>query len=219
VAKTHDALAGRSPQVRADDYEGWPPDLPFPSAEALAAVGDGVELDAVDHQGGSLLTIVTRDRPGVMARIAGGLALQGLAVRSVRVVTQDDAAVSLWEVSRPDLVAGAVRERLVPVVAGQVPLERRMTLSPVEGLPARVRVLPGLSDSATLLEVRAADRRGLVWTVCDAIARSGCSIRSAHLSTYGDEARDVFYVVDAAGSPLDDVTAHRLEEAVDEALV
>jgi [protein-PII] uridylyltransferase len=219
VAKTHDALAGRSPQVRADDYEGWPPDLPFPSAEALAAVGDGVELDAVDHQGGSLLTIVTRDRPGVMARIAGGLALQGLAVRSVRVVTQDDAAVSLWEVSRPDLVAGAVRERLVPVVAGEVPLERRMTLSPVEGLPARVRVLPGLSDSATLLEVRAADRRGLVWTVCDAIARSGCSIRSAHLSTYGDEARDVFYVVDAAGSPLDDVTAHRLEEAVDEALV
>jgi [protein-PII] uridylyltransferase len=219
VAKTHDALAGRAPQVRPDDYEGWPADLPFPSAEVLARVGDGLELEAVEHQGGSLLTIVTQDRPGVMARIAGGLALQGMAVRSVRVVTHDRAAVSLWEVSRPEVVASAVRERLVPVVSGEVPLERRMTLTPVEGVPARVRVLPGLSESATLLEVRAADRRGLVWTVCDAIAAAGGSIRSAHLSTYGDEARDVFYVVDEDGAPLDDAAARRLREAVDAALV
>lgn len=220
VAKTHDHLAGTTPAVTSDDYEGWPPDLPFPSDATLAGASEGeVALDVVDHHGGSLITVVTADRAGVMARIAGGLALQGLAVRSVRVVTQDAAAVSLWEVARPGLVASAVRERLLPVLAGELPLERRMTLTPVEGLPARVRVLPGLSDSATLLEVRAADRRGLVWTVCDAIAGVDCSIRSAHLSTYGDEARDVFYVVDAAGRPLDDVSTRRLHEAVDAALV
>lgn len=219
VAKTHDALAGRAADVRADGYEGWPADLPFPSDEVLARVGEGLALDVTDHQGGSLLTVVTQDRPGVMARIAGGLALQGMGIRSVRVVTQDRAAVSLWEVSRPDLVAASVRERLVPVVAGDVPLAERMTLTPVEGLPARVRVLPGLSRTATLLEVRAADRRGLVWTVCDAIARAGCSIRSAHLSTYGDEARDVFYVVDADGGPLRPDAAEALRAGVDAALV
>lgn len=220
VAKTHQHLAGAAPATTSDAYEGWPAELPFPSADALArARGGEVGLDVVDHHGGSLVTVVTADRPGVMALIAGGLALQGLAVRSVRVVTQDDAAVSLWEVARPDLLASAVRERLLPVLAGDVPLERRMTLTPVEGLPARVRVLPGLSESATLLEVRAADRRGLVWTVCAAIAAVDCSIRSAHLSTYGDEARDVFYVVDADGEPLDEATTRRLHEAVDAALV
>lgn len=220
VAKTRDHLAGTVPAVEPDAYGGWPADLPFPDAAALArAEGGGVELQVVEHHGGSLVTIITVDRPGVMAQIAGGLALQGLAVRSVRVVTQGGAAATLWEVARPDLVASAVRERLVPVLAGEVPLERRMTLTPVEGVPARVRVLPGLSDSATLLEVRAADRRGLVWTVCDAIASVGCSIRSAHLSTYGDEARDVFYVVDDQGHPLADEVTRRLHEAVDAALV
>lgn len=220
VAKTHQHLAGAAPATTSDAYEGWPAELPFPSADALArARGGKVGLDVVDHHGGSLVTVVTADRPGVMALIAGGLALQGLAVRSVRVVTQDDAAVSLWEVARPGLLASAVRERLLPVLAGEVPLERRMTLTPVEGLPARVRVLPGLSESATLLEVRAADRRGLVWTVCAAIAAVDCSIRSAHLSTYGDEARDVFYVVDADGEPLDEAATRRLHEAVDAALV
>ncbi len=220
VAKTHQHLAGTAPATTSDAYEGWPAELPFPSADALARARRGeVRLDVVDHHGGSLVTVVTADRPGVMALIAGGLALQGLAVRSVRVVTQDDAAVSLWEVARPDLLASAVRERLLPVLAGDVPLERRMTLTPVEGLPARVRVLPGLSESATLLEVRAADRRGLVWTVCAAIAAVDCSIRSAHLSTYGDEARDVFYVVDADGEPLDEAATRRLHEAVDAALV
>ncbi|MCX6407581.1 MAG: [protein-PII] uridylyltransferase [Propionibacteriales bacterium] len=220
VTKTHQHLAGTAPATTSEAYEGWPADLPFPSLDVLARARAGeVGLDVVDHHGGSLVTVVTADRPGVMALIAGGLALQGLAVRSVRVVTQDDAAVSLWEVARPDLLAGAVRERLLPVLSGDLPLERRMTLTPVEGLPARVQVLPGLSESATLLEVRAADRRGLVWTVCDAIAAVDCSIRSAHLSTYGDEARDVFYVVDADGEPLDEAATRRLHEAVDAALV
>lgn len=220
VAKTRDHLAGAVPAVASDDYEGWPADLALPEPEVLARTGDGVvELTAEDHQGGSLLTVVTGDRPGVMARIAGGLALQGLAIRSVRVVTQGDAAVSLWEVTRAGVLASTVRERLVPVLEGEVALEDRMTLTAVEGVAARVRVLPDSSDSATLLEVRAADRRGLVWTVCDAIARSGCSIRSAHLSTYGDEARDVFYVVDATGDPLSGPAAQELRATVGDALV
>ena len=63
------------------------------------------------------------------------------------------------------------------------------------------------TETATLLEVRAHDRRGLVWTVCDRIASLGLSIRSAHMSTYGEEVRDVFYVVDGDGQRLDDAAA------------
>jgi [protein-PII] uridylyltransferase len=74
------------------------------------------------------------------------------------------------------------------------------------------------SETATLLEVRAHDRRGLVWAVCRAIRELGHSIRSAHLSTYGAEARDVFYVVDADAQPLDDGAAERLRDAIASAL-
>ena len=57
-----------------------------------------------------------------------------------------------------------------------------------------MRVLDATEQSATLLEVSARDRRGLIWTVCRAVASLGFTIRSAHVSTFGDEARDVFYV-------------------------
>lgn len=218
VDKTREQLAGEAVDDPDGEYAGWPLEVALPSLEVGAdeALAD---VRVEDHQGGSLLTVLTADRPGVMARIAGGLALQGLTVRAVRMITGDGVAASLWEVTRPGLDGAAVGQRLRPVLADDVDLAARMVLKPVEGIPARVTVLPGRSETATVLEVRAADRRGLVWTVCHAIAEAGHSIRSAHLSTYGDEARDVFYVVDAEGEPLDAEHAASLREAVDAALV
>jgi [protein-PII] uridylyltransferase len=110
-------------------------------------------------------------------------------------------------------------ERLRPAMAGELDLAGRLELSSIADAPdARVRLLGRVTETATAIEVRALDRRGLVWTVCDQIASSGLSIRSAHMSTYGDEVRDVFYVVDADGRRLDDVTAEALRAAVATAL-
>jgi [protein-PII] uridylyltransferase len=113
-----------------------------------------------------------------------------------------------------------VRDRLLPVLRGEMDLAGRLALNPSadEDQP-RVRVLPRRSETATLIEVRAQDRRGLVWTVCREIAAAGHSIRSAHLSTYGTEARDVFYLVDADDeSPLDDDAALAVRTAIADAL-
>lgn len=217
VEKTRAVL---DPAVRdgvPDSYVGWPEHVELPMAGVLKP--DDVRVTVEPHHGGSLLTVVTADRPGITAQIAGGLALQGLAIRSVRLVTVGDAAASLWEVSRPDVDAAALRERLRPVIAGEIDLPTRMRLKPVEGATSRVTIVPQSQQTATLLEVRAQDRRGLVWTVSNAIAELGYSIRSAHLSTYGDEARDVFYVVDENGEVLDEASAARVRVAVDTALV
>ena len=76
--------------------------------------------------------------------------------------------MSLWEVTRADVDVAKVRERMRPVLAGEVDLAARLALDPAhDDVPARVTVLPQRSETATLLEVRAHDRRGLVWTVCD----------------------------------------------------
>ncbi len=212
VAKVRQVLEGRAGDV-AESYEGWPASVPMPEISTLGA--DDLTLDVENHRGGSLLTFVTRDRPGLMAAIAGGLALLGLEIRSARSATEGDAAVSLWEVTRPDVDAAKVRERVRPVLAGDVDLAARLAIDPAhDEVPARVAILHQRSESATLLEVRAHDRRGLVWTVCTQIASQSHSIRSAHLSTYGGEARDVFYVVDADGQPLPDGAAERLRDAV-----
>ena len=216
VAKVHEVLAGGAGSG-PESYEGWPSTVEKPEVGTIGA-GD-VRLDVENHRGGSLLTFVTQDRPGVMANIAGGLALLGLEIRSARTATDGDAAVSLWEVTRPDVDVTKVRERVRPVLAGEVDLAARLTLDPAQDeVPARVTVLHQRSETATLLEVRAHDRRGLVWNVCREIAALGHSIRSAHLSTYGAEARDVFYVVDADGQPLADDPAEQLRAAVTTAL-
>jgi [protein-PII] uridylyltransferase len=217
VAKVHEVLAGGVVSSDPESYEGWPSTVQMPDIGTLGP--DSLELQVENHRGGSLLTFVTRDRPGVMAGIAGGLALLGLEIRSARTSTVGEAAVSLWEVTRPDVDVTKVRERVRPVLAGEMDLAARLALDPAQDdVPARVTVLPQRSETATLLEVRAHDRRGLVWTVCDAISGLGHSIRSAHLSTYGAEARDVFYVVAGHGEPLDDTEADRLRDTVSRAL-
>jgi [protein-PII] uridylyltransferase len=213
VAKVHEVLAEGVASTDPGSYEGWPSTVPVPEIGTLGP--DSLDLQVENHRGGSLLRFVTRDRPGVMAGIAGGLALLGLEIRSARTATVGEAAVSLWEVTRPDVDVAKVRERIRPVLAGEMDLAARLALDPAQDDgPARVSVLPQRSETATLLEVRAHDRRGLVWTVCDAISGLGHSIRSAHLSTYGAEARDVFYVVDTEGRPLENEAAERLRVAV-----
>jgi [protein-PII] uridylyltransferase len=200
-------LAGTAPAEAG--YEGWPASVALPAAGELRL--DEVRLQVENHQGGSLLTFVLRDRPGIMAAIAGCFALLGLEIQSARTLTVGDAAMSMWEVTRADVDESRVRERLVPILMGEVDLAGRLALEHKDDAePSRIRLLPRRSQTATLFEVRARDRRGLVWTVCNEIAGYGHSIRSAHLSTYGAEARDVFYVVDVDGQPLDDDAAMRL---------
>ncbi len=201
----------------ATTYEGWPAHVPIPDHGTTGP--SDFTLTVESHRGGSLLTIVTANRAGVMADLAGGLALAGLAVRSARTVTLGDAAVTLWEVSRADVDAGRLTERLRPAMAGDLDLAGRLELSSIPDAPdARVRLLGRVTETAAAIEVRALDRRGLVWTVCDQIASSGLSIRSAHMSTYGDEVRDVFYVVDADGHRPDDATSASLRDAIASAL-
>ncbi|TXL61151.1 [protein-PII] uridylyltransferase [Aeromicrobium terrae] len=216
VAKVRASLDGTT-SADAEAYEGWPAHVPIPDWGSQSLTDLSLEVE--NHRGGSLLTFVTLDRPGLMESIAGGLAVLGLEIRSARTVTIGDAAASMWEVTRADVDVTKVRERLKPILAGEVDLAARLALSPSpDAVPPRVTLLHQRSETATLVEVRAQDRRGLVWTVCRAIRELGHSIRSAHLSTYGAEARDVFYVVDADARPLDETAAEQLRAAVAAAL-
>ena len=58
------------------------------------------------------------------------------------------------------------------------------------------------SQTATVLEVRAADRAGLLSTLGQTLAREHVSVRSAHIATHAGQAVDTFYLTDAAGGLL-----------------
>lgn len=193
--------------------------MDMPSARIGPMSPGALAVTTIAHHDGSLICVRTPDRPALLADLAGGLALAGLQIRSARVASTDGVASTLWETTGSEIDAARLELRLRNVLAGKADLTGRLSAAAAKDpVPPQVRVLTAYSTTATVLEVRARDRRGLVWSVCRAIAGAGCEIRSAHLSTFGPEARDVFYVVDATGGALAARSATELCRRVTEAL-
>jgi [protein-PII] uridylyltransferase len=69
-----------------------------------------------------------------------------------------------------------------------------------------------------VLEVRTADRPGVVHLVCAALATLDLTVRSAHVDTLGPQAVDVFYVQESSAGALTDTRAAEAAHAVREAL-
>ncbi|HZK37144.1 MAG TPA: [protein-PII] uridylyltransferase [Aeromicrobium sp.] len=207
IAKTHDYFDADTVNPDPQSYEGWP--------ESAAGAGDvsaagpldpgarGFGLTVLPHVGGSLIRVTMPDRRGGMADVAAGVALAGLEVLSARALSKDGVATSLWEVTRDSVDPKTLGDRLRSVLDGNVDVGARLRLfASTDSIATTVLVLSDRSSTASAIEVRTHDRRGLVWAVCRTIADAGCEIRSAHLSTYGPEARDVFYVVGPGGGPV-----------------
>jgi [protein-PII] uridylyltransferase len=204
---------------------GEEPPGPAPIAEAevelvRSVLADGrprVAVTPVDEL--HIITVVALDRSGLLADIAGVLASFRLTVKSalVRTVTSDvdggpDIAVDTWwvESSNGDPPVPATLElHLRRLGEGDLtvlePLARREAgYRTRPGAPARPRVvlLPGASAEATVLEVRAADRPGLMHAIGAALAGVGVDLRSAHVATHAGQAVDVLYVCEHGGGRL-----------------
>ncbi len=175
-----------------------------------------LEVLAVDD--GSRITAVALDRVGLLADLAGVLALQRVPVRAARIWQQDEYAVSVWEVSEPHLDAAVLRDRYDAVVSGRLDPAARLGSSGGPALEPAVVVRPEASEHATVLEVRAADRPGVVHRVCRALAGLDIEVRSAHVDTLGPQAVDVFYLQEAGAGALAETRAAQAAHAVRSAL-
>jgi [protein-PII] uridylyltransferase len=197
-----------------------PDDTP-PQVEVCTAVRADprridVRLEAAAD--GATLTVVSGDRIGIIAEVAAALSLQRASIRSARAWTQDDVAISVWDVADTSLDEAIVRHRLEAVTQGREDPAVRLRPAPADALVPAVQVRHDASYRATVLEVRVADRPGVVYLVCAALARLDLSVRSAHLTTLGPQAVDVFYVVEPGAGALSDERAAAAVHAVRGAL-
>ncbi|UMG94644.1 ACT domain-containing protein [Nocardioides sp. TF02-7] len=193
-----------------------PPAIPVDEVEVPDAVRAGGTSITVERVGdGSRVTVVAPDRVGLLADVAATFALQRVAVRAARVWSQGDHGVSVWDVADDRLDAGRLRDQYDGVAQRRVDAAARLRprATPGELAPAVV-VRPEASDQATVLEVRAADRLGVVHQVCSALADLDISVRSAHVSTLGPQAVDVFYVQEAHAAALSETRAADAAHAV-----
>lgn len=168
-------------------------------------------------QGAYRVDVVTADRLGLFADTAGLLAAQGFVVRTALLRTLGSVAADEWHVESPGgdapdaarIVRGLVRLRggdqtpLAPLVrrvaGGSRPSSRSRTGEPGQ---ARALVVPHASTRATVLEVRAQDRPGLLHDLGRGFAGAGLSVRSAHIATYAGQTLDTFYLTEPDGELL-----------------
>lgn len=189
---------------------------PFPSAEHRALLAERQEVVRGD---GDVLTVVAPDRPGLLRRVAGAVALHGLGVLSVEAISSDDGwALERVRVEPPGdepirwtrvvadveaAVAGrlALRARLADRQRTHRPLNRLRSARPQ---PPEVRIDNDASRDATVLEVHATDAMGVLERICRAMAEMDLDVRSAKVQTLGDRVVDAFYVRGADGGKITD---------------
>ncbi|RNL65138.1 [protein-PII] uridylyltransferase [Nocardioides marmoriginsengisoli] len=173
-----------------------------------------VGVAVVEAGDGSTVTVMSGDRVGLLADAAAMLALQRVSVRAARAWTDDGIGISEWQVSRTGLDATVMRERLEAIAEGRLDPADRLRTNEASALAPIVVLHPEASERASVIEVRAADRPGVVYLVCATLAGLGHTVASAHVDTLGPQAVDVFYVQGADGGGLDPAAAAAAADAI-----
>lgn len=158
---------------------------------------------------GETVSIATRDRPGLLAILAGVLAANGISVRTADVYTSGDSnALDVMSVadSHDDTVSGAKWERVAADVdaalEGSLDIDgriaeraRRYDRDAGDDRGIAVTVDDDASDWYSVVEVRAPDRVGLLWDLAAVLTEEGVDVHFAKVATEGGTARDSFSVV------------------------
>lgn len=166
------------------------------------------------------VTICAKDRPGLMASLAGVFTLNNINILSVQVFTwRNRTALDIFEVSPPpdrlfeEEKWRRAEEHLKAVLAGEMELAvalRPRLESPRLAKPRtarrahRVRVDNASSSFFTIVEVFTYDFPGLLFSIADALFRLELDIWVAKIATKIDQVVDVFYVRDISGQKVDD---------------
>jgi [protein-PII] uridylyltransferase len=189
-------------------------------AQAVASTGHPeVSIDAGDELTTVTMTVAAPDRPGLLSRAAGVLALHSLQVHAAVLVEHDGVAVDSFTVSPrfgrlPE--ASLLREDLVRVLQGSLDLTARLAAkerdysSRVSTTSAATRVL-WFDDEATgavVLELRTADRIGLLYRVAASLEAQGIDVRWARVSTLGSSVVDAFCLEASADPDAEDGAPH-----------
>ncbi|WFE96864.1 [protein-PII] uridylyltransferase [Micromonospora sp. WMMD987] len=163
----------------------------------------------VVHLTDDRVSVAAADRRGLLATVAGCLALHRLDVISADAATVDDRALVECRVQpryglAPDPIA--LSADLRRAVAGDVSVTQRLRgralAARSQGAAPRVVWHREAATDAVLLELRAADAAGLLYRVTCALDEAGAQVRAARISTLGGDVVDAFYLV--GGWPSDE---------------
>ena len=182
------------------------------------------------------VTLYTQDHPGLFSRFAGACAVMATDIVDAKIFTTRDgmALDTLWiqdehqsAISEPRRLK-RLEETIRMVLAGEIlapeAIEKRYQRQKrleAFSIEPQVYIDNNASDDFTVIEVNGLDRPGLVHAITKALFHLGLTIGSAHITTFGERAVDVFYVKDVIGHKVTNpnkrkaVERHLLEALAD----
>jgi [protein-PII] uridylyltransferase len=170
----------------------------------------------------SEFTVVTRDQPGLFAKLTGVLRAHGMNIGAARITTGGSGVVvDVFRVTHLDGAAiardderwGRIQGAVAKVLNGELDVEEMVARAGrpsilaekvVPRQPTKVEIDNQVSEDFTVIDVFTLDRVGILFAIANALYHLELSIHLAKITTSVDRVLDVFYVTDLDGRKVED---------------
>ena len=176
-----------------------------------------------ENQSYTQIGICTRNARGIFRQITAVFTIENINILRAMINTRSDGIViDVLNVTDGQTGKGPILDRyhqieetLTAVWNGEVDvetvLEEQRESDPLlrrqqRHIQPRIRIDNEASDRATIVDIRAQDQVGLLYTISDAFYKLGLDIHLAKITTEAFIAEDSFYVTDTNGAKITDST-------------
>jgi [protein-PII] uridylyltransferase len=164
------------------------------------------------------VTVYAPNHPRLLALFAGACAANGANIMGAHITTtRDGSALDTFLFSRgfandedEERRARRIGDTMIKLLKGEevaktMLANMRVSPSRIDAFKVEPEVIinNALSDSFTVIEVSGRDRTGLLYDLTSNLSDLSLDISSAHITTYGEKAVDVFYVTDLTNKKID----------------
>lgn len=209
--RVHSGTAAPESRDRLDFLEGFPTRYLRTHSETeiehhleLSRQGTAIELSRMD--GTYRLIVIAPDRPALLASMSGALASFGVNILKAEAFSNAGGMIlDTFVFSDPHRTlelnpgeADRLRDTIARAISGKLDVKQLLSKRARRGVTGRIRPSVvfnnDLSDSATLIEIVAEDRPGLLHDLTQAISDAAANIEVVLIDTEAHKALDVFYV-------------------------
>jgi len=181
---------------------------------------DGLIFHSESEWDGFKVVIGFPDRIGLLAAVAGVFAMHKLHVRAADLYEDHEQAIQVWSI-KPlfgDLPnVDLLRRDIKRALSGELDLESRLEGAHFSD-PTVIINISRISSQQTVVEVRARDRKALLFDIARAISSCSLTITGARISTLGLDAVDAFFIRSASGHSPTEAEGQQVAVAIHERL-